>query len=101
MEYYGKYARIFKINLTQKDNVGGLIMKGQEKNKSYLTIGLIQLITIITFTATMYFMFTKESVILNPVPYTVGIGAVIIIIDFIILSSIFKKYNQKEMIQNV
>ena len=76
-------------------------MKGQEKNKSYLTIGLIQLITIITFTATMYFMFTKESVILNPVPYTVGIGAVIIIIDFIILSSIFKKYNQKEMIQNV
>ena len=76
-------------------------MKGQEKNKSYLTIGIIQLITIITFTATMYFMFTKESVILNPVPYTVGIGAVIIIIDFIILSSIFKKYNQKEMIQNV
>ena len=76
-------------------------MKGQEKNKSYLTIGLIQLITIITFTATMYFMFTKENVILNPVPYTVGIGAVIIIIDFIILSSIFKKYNQKEMIQNV
>ena len=76
-------------------------MKGQEKNKSYLTIGLIQLITIITFTATMYFMFTKESVILNPVPYTVGIGAVMIIIDFIILSAIFKKYNQKEMIQNV
>ena len=49
-------------------------MKGQ-KNKSYLTIGLIQLITIITFTATMYFMFTKESVILNPIPYTAGIGA--------------------------
>ena len=76
-------------------------MKGQEKNKSYLTIGLIQLITIITFTATMYFMFTKESVILNPVPYTVGIGAVMIIIDFMILSKILKKYDQKEMIQNV
>ena len=75
-------------------------MKGQEKNKSYLTIGLIQLITIIIFTAIMYFMFTKESVILNPIPYTVGIGAVMIIIDLIILSKIFKKYNQKEMIQN-
>ena len=75
-------------------------MKGQ-KNKSYLTIGLIQLITIITFTAIMYFMFTKESVILNPLPYTVGIGAVILIIDFIILSAIFKKYDQKEMVQNV
>ena len=76
-------------------------MKGQEKNKSYLTIGIIQLITIITFTAIMYFMFTKESVILNPVPYTVGIGAVMIIIDFMILSKILKKYDQKEMIQNV
>ena len=76
-------------------------MKEQEKSKSYLIIGIIQLMTIIVFSATMYFMFTKESVILNPVPYTVGIGAVIIIIDFIILSSIFKKYNQKEMIQNV
>ena len=75
-------------------------MKGQDKNKSYLTIGLIQLITIIIFTAIMYFMFTKESVILNPIPYTVGIGAVMIIIDLIILSKIFKKYNQKEMIQN-
>ena len=75
-------------------------MKGQEKNKSYLTIGLIQLITILIFTAIMYFMFTKESVILNPIPYTVGIGAVMIIIDLIILSKIFKKYNQKEMIQN-
>ena len=76
-------------------------MKVQEKNKSYLTIGLIQLITIITFTTIMYFMFTKESIILNPVPYTVGIGAVMIIIDFIILSAVFKKYDKKEMIQNV
>ena len=76
-------------------------MKGQEKNKSYLTIGLTQLITIITFTAIVYFMFTKESVILNPVPYTVGIGAVILIIDFIILFAVFKKYDIKEMIQNV
>ena len=76
-------------------------MKGQEKNKTYLTIGLIQLITIITFTTIMYFMFTKESVILNPVPYTVAIGAIILIIDFIILSAIFKKYDIKEMIQNV
>ena len=76
-------------------------MKGQEKNKSYLTIGIIQLITIITFTATMYFMFTKESVILNPVPYTVGIGSVMIIIDFIILSKIFQKYDIKEMNQSM
>ena len=76
-------------------------MKGQEKNKSYLIIGIIQLITIITFTATMYFMFTKESVILNPIPYTVGIGAVMIIIDFIILSAIFKKYDTKEMNQSI
>ena len=75
-------------------------MKGQEKNKSYLTIGLIQLITIIIFTAIMYFMFTKESVILNPIHYTVVIVEVMIIIDLIILSKIFKKYNQKEMIQN-
>ena len=49
----------------------------------------------------MYFMFTKESVILNPVPYTVGIGAVIIIIDFIILSKIFQRYDIKEMNQGV
>ena len=76
-------------------------MKRQEKNKSYLIIGLIQLITIITFIVIMYFMYTKESVILNPVPYTVGIGAVMLIIDFIILSTVFKKYDQKEMIQNV
>ena len=76
-------------------------MKGQEKNKSYLIIGLIQLITIITFTATMYFMFTKESVILNPVPYTVAIGAIILIIDFIILSKIFKKCDIREMNQSV
>lgn len=76
-------------------------MKGKEKNKSYLIIGLIQLITIITFTATMYVMFTKENVILNPVPYTVGIGAVMIIIDFIILSKIFKKYDTKEMNQSI
>ena len=76
-------------------------MKEKEKNKSYLTIGLIQLITIITFTSIMYFMFTKESVILNPVPYTVGIGAVIIIIDFIILSKIFQRYDIKEMNQGV
>ena len=74
-------------------------MKGQGKNKSYLTIGLIQLITIIAFTAIMYFMYTKENVILNPVPYTVGIGAVILIIDFIILSKIFKKYDTKEINQ--
>ena len=72
-------------------------MKGQEQNKSYLTIGFIQLITIITFTATMYFMFTKESVALNPVPYTVGMGAVMLTIDFIILSKIFKKYEIKEI----
>ena len=39
-------------------------MKGQE-NKSYLTIGIIQLITIITFISIMYFMFTKESIVLN------------------------------------
>ena len=48
-----------------------------------------------------YFMYTKESVILNPVPYTVGIGAVMLIINFIILSVIFKKYDQNEMIENV
>ena len=47
----------------------------------------------------MYFMFTKESVILNPVPYTVGIGAVILLIDFMILSKIFKKYDSKEVNQ--
>ena len=45
----------------------------------------------------MYFMFTKESVILNPVPYTVGIVAAMIIIDFTILYVIFKKYDIKEM----
>ena len=91
--------KLNKIKLIQEDSVGGLKMKGQEKNKSYLTIGLIQLITIIAFTAIMYFMYTKESVILNPVPYTVGIGAVILIIDFIILSKIFKKYDTKEINQ--
>ena len=76
-------------------------MKGQEKNKSYLIIGIIQLIIIIIFSATMYFMFTNESVILNPIPYTVGIGAVMIIIDFIILSAIFKKYDTKEIDENI
>lgn len=72
-------------------------MKGQEKNKSYLTIGIIQLITIITFTVTVYFMFTKEKVILNPVLYTVGMGAVMLTVDFIILSKILKKYEIKEI----
>ena len=76
-------------------------MKEQEKSKSYLIIGIIQLMTIIVFSATMYFMFTKEGVILNPIPYTVGIGAVIIIIDFIILSVIFKKYDTKETSENI
>ena len=76
-------------------------MKEQYKSKIYLTIGIIQLITIIVFTAIMYLMYTNESVILNPVPYTVGIGALILIIDFIILSAIFKKYDIKEMNESV
>ena len=46
-------------------------------------------------------MFTNESVILNPIPYTVGIGAVMIIIDFVILSVILKKYDTKEIDENI
>ena len=76
-------------------------MKEQGKSKSYIIIGIIQLITIIIFSSTMYFMFGKESVILNPVPYTVEIEGFILIIDFIILSAILKKYDIKEMNENI
>lgn len=61
----------------------------EEKNKSnlklYSIIIILQVLVLMIFSVATYFLFKIESVILNPIPYTIGIGAFMIVIDLLIL----------------
>ena len=50
-----------------------------------------QLAIIAVFISITFFMFTQENIVLNPIPYTVGLAGVILAIDYAILTKIFKE----------
>ncbi len=64
--------------------------------KKYLMIGSVQLLIVMLFSLVVYFMFKIESIILNPIPYTVGLGAPVLIVDLVILIYLFKRYENKD-----
>lgn len=58
----------------------------------YSIIGLTQILVILLFILGIYFMYEVEKIILNPIPYTIGFGILVLVINFFILNFIFKKY---------
>ncbi len=64
--------------------------------KKYLIIGTVQLLIVMLFSLAVYFMFKIENIILNPIPYTVGLGVPILIVDLVILIALFKKYENTD-----
>lgn len=63
--------------------------------KKYTVIGLIQSLIVILFSIAIFFMFKIEKIILNPIPYSLGLAIPIIILDSIILIYLFKKYEHE------
>lgn len=63
--------------------------------KKYTVIGLVQLLIVMLFSIAIFFMFKVEKIILNPIPYALGLAIPIIILDSIILIYLFKKYEDE------
>ncbi len=42
------------------------------------------------------FMFKIENIILNPIPYTIGLGISVLIVNLTILIYLFRKYENKD-----
>lgn len=59
--------------------------------KQNIITALIQLIVIVLYAISVFYMFKVEAVVLNPIPYLVGVGLAIIIIDTLVLFRISKK----------
>lgn len=62
--------------------------------KQNIITALIQLIVIVLYAISVFYMFKVEAVVLNPIPYLVGVGFVIIIIDTLVLLRISKERQQ-------
>jgi hypothetical protein len=63
----------------------------ENQRKQHIITALIQLVVIVLFTISVFYMFKVEAVVLNPIPYLVGVGSAIIIIDTLVLLLISKK----------
>ncbi len=67
------------------------------KLRIYSIIGLTQILVILLFTLGIHFMYEIEKIILNPIPYTIGFGILVLVINFFILNFIFKKYLENNL----
>ncbi|MDD2234199.1 MAG: hypothetical protein PHZ11_04320 [Desulfitobacteriaceae bacterium] len=59
--------------------------------KQHIITALIQLIVIVLYAISVFYLFKVEAVVLNPIPYLVGTGLAMIIIDTLVLLRISKE----------
>lgn len=65
-------------------------MKSLSVTKQYLVSIIIQVIIVTIFIASVIFVSGIEAVVLNPAPYIIPIGVVVIAIDFITLLFVYR-----------
>ena len=66
-------------------------MKNLSIAKQYLVSAIIQIVLITMFIVSLIAVLNIEKVVMNPVPYIIPIGAMVIIIDCVILLFIYRK----------
>lgn len=70
-------------------------MKSQETVKTYLVVGIIQVIVVALFGVATIFLLGIEDVILTPLPYLVALWAMITALDAVILLLYLRKQSQE------
>ncbi|MGL5693160.1 MAG: hypothetical protein ACRCXA_03725 [Peptostreptococcaceae bacterium] len=70
-------------------------MEEMIKKRMYTVVAIFELMLIVEFAAIMYFLYKVESIVLNPIPYTIGALLLMIVINYIGLSYIFKKSEEE------
>lgn len=72
-----------------------MIRKGLNRN---IISGVIQLISLGLYAISILTMIKNESIVLNPIPYFIGLAVVIIIIDILILLYVFKESDAQNIV---
>lgn len=49
------------------------------------------------FSIAIYFMFKIETIFFNPIPYTIGLSTILLLLDLLILIYLFKTYTDEDV----
>ncbi|HHV98549.1 MAG TPA: hypothetical protein GXX36_03085 [Clostridiaceae bacterium] len=66
-------------------------MKNLSTVKQYLISAIIQIILITVFIVSVALLLRIEKVVMNPLPYLIPVGAVVVVIDIVFLMFIYRK----------
>ena len=81
----------------EKNSIDSDLQKHKIFKSKYILIIISQLTIVMLFSIAIYFMFKIETIFFNPIPYTIGLSTILLLLDLLILIYLFKTYTDEDV----